>query len=261
MDSSTWFGYIDLGDMLLNYILDEELRPYGGVDVSELFNVDSSSSKAIIERWERNLMGLCSSLFTCTHTFGWGDDVICGDHLYPSNTMGWEKVILNIPGYKGYDPTKSWVYCFNGVIRHMDSFFTTYIDDIRTGSHSKKSCRYESLQVDAGVNYLVHKDASRKQRVPAKRPVYWAGMVCFSDEAYGVYVTFSQEKWYKVNHLVEGFYNNVVIGGKYIFERKELENSVGFLVHLSRTFPALFPYFKGIYLTMEYWQIRRSSYG
>ena len=35
-DADTWFGDIDLGEMFLNYWLDEELRPYAGVDVSAL---------------------------------------------------------------------------------------------------------------------------------------------------------------------------------------------------------------------------------
>ena len=35
-DDDTWFGDIDLGKMFLNYWLDEELRPYAGVDVSLL---------------------------------------------------------------------------------------------------------------------------------------------------------------------------------------------------------------------------------
>ena len=42
--------------MLLNYILDEELRPYSGVDISGILDIDSRSSKAIIELWVRTLM-------------------------------------------------------------------------------------------------------------------------------------------------------------------------------------------------------------
>ena len=69
MDSSTWIGDIGILEMILNYMLGDELRPYTGVDVSGLFDVDSSSSKATIERWERTLMGLHSYPFMCTHKF------------------------------------------------------------------------------------------------------------------------------------------------------------------------------------------------
>ena len=85
-------------------------------------------------------MGQHSSPFKCTQTFGWSEDVICGYHLDPDNTLGWYKLVLNLPGDWGYYPTKPWVYRFNSVATQMASFFTTYIDDIRTGSHSNNSC-------------------------------------------------------------------------------------------------------------------------
>ena len=36
MDSSTWIGDIGILEMILNYMLGDELRPYTGVDVSGL---------------------------------------------------------------------------------------------------------------------------------------------------------------------------------------------------------------------------------
>ena len=118
--------------MFLNFILDEELRPYTGVDVSGLFDVDSSCRKAIIKKWERTMMGLRSYPFTCTQKFVWSEDVISWDHLDPENILGWNNVVLNIPGDKGYGHTKPQIYHFNSVTGHMDSSFTTYIDNIRT---------------------------------------------------------------------------------------------------------------------------------
>ena len=44
--------------------------------------------------------------------------------------------------------------------------------------------------------------------------------MCFSDESYGVFVTCSQEKRDKGNHLVEGLYNCVFIGGKNLLDIK-----------------------------------------
>ena len=83
--------------MFLNYILDEELRPYDGVDVSVIFDIDYSYINAIIELWVRNLMGLCLFLFKFTQTFVWREDVFFGYHLYTFNTMGWDKLVSNIP--------------------------------------------------------------------------------------------------------------------------------------------------------------------
>ena len=46
--ADTWFGDIDLGEMFLNFQLDEKILPWVGVDVSELEGLPPQS---IIERW------------------------------------------------------------------------------------------------------------------------------------------------------------------------------------------------------------------
>ena len=50
--SSTWFGDVDLDEMLLNYPLDELIRPHAGVDVSnvDLDELELKGVKRIIER-------------------------------------------------------------------------------------------------------------------------------------------------------------------------------------------------------------------
>ena len=71
----------------------------------------------------------------------------------------------------------------------------------------------------------------------------------------------SQEKWDKGKNIVEQLYKRVVVNNETWLDRKDLEKDVGFLVHLSRTFPAFFAYFKGIYHTMESWHCGRDSIG
>ena len=68
-DLRTWFSDIDLREMFLNYFLDEDLREYAGVDVTEI-------GGAKWERWEQILIGFRPSPYVCTQTFGWGEDVI-----------------------------------------------------------------------------------------------------------------------------------------------------------------------------------------
>jgi hypothetical protein len=90
--SSSWFGDIDLGEMFLNYPLDENIRPYAGVDVT---NVDSDSGtasdiKRIIERWARCLMGFKPSPFVATQIFGWGEEIIAGDVSDLDNPFYWD---------------------------------------------------------------------------------------------------------------------------------------------------------------------------
>ena len=256
--SETWFGDIDLGEMFLNFQLDEKILPWVGVDVSELHGLPPQS---IVARWERTLMGLRPSPHICTQTFSWAEDVIRGDRLDPANPLSWDTVILNLPGDKFYDPERPWVYRFNSVTKQMANFFGTYIDDIRTGGPSEEDCHATSHRVASVINYLGMQDAARKRRAGSPRPGAWAGAICFAVLGWGLYVSCSQEKWDKGKGIVETLYQQVVVEHAVWLDRKSLEKDVGFLVHLSRTFPAFFAYFKGIYHTMESWRCGRDSDG
>ncbi len=261
-DSNTFYGDIDLGEMFLNYALDEAIRPYAGVDVSALEpDKIRSGVKAVLERWERTLMGLRPSPYVCTQTFSWGEEIIRGNRLDPNNPLRWDKVILNLPGDLNYDPTKPRVYKWNSLTGTIAGSFGTYIDDIRTQHQSESLCRSVTRKVAGGVGYLGQQDAPRKRRPPKQRPGAWAGAMCFSVKDEGLYVTCSQEKWDKGKNLVEDLFRKVVIEKNKELDRSLLEKHVGFLVHLSRTFPAIFPYLKGIYLTMESWRLGRDAEG
>ena len=56
-------------------------------------------------------------------------------------------------------------------------------------------------------------------------------------------------KWNKVVVVAEEEIEAVSFG--------ELERDVGFLVHISCTYPAEFPYLKGFYYTMNSWRLDR----
>jgi hypothetical protein len=55
VDIGTYMTNCDISEMFLNFMLDENLRKYAGVDLTELF-LDESSGKTFWERWERLLM-------------------------------------------------------------------------------------------------------------------------------------------------------------------------------------------------------------
>ena len=254
-DHQTWFGDIDLGEMFLNYFLDEDLRSYAGVDVRE---VNGSSA---YERWERCLMGVKSSPHGCTRTFAWSEDIINGNRHDPLNPLRWDKVILNLPGDPSYSPERPWVYRWDSINQCLASFFGSYMDDIRTGANTERMCRATSRRVAAGVNYLGQQDAPRKRRAPSQTPGAWAGAMCLSKRESGLYVTCSQEKWERGKALIGNWHEKVVSQDNNQLDFVELEKGVGFLVHLSGTFPAIFPYFKGLYNTMNSWRIGRNPDG
>jgi len=104
-DADTWMGDLDLGEMFLNFWLDEQLRPYAGVDVTSLGRreLDENGDEVFVhrglirriwERWERTCMGLKSSPYVCTQTFGWCEDTIRGNRREANNPLRWDEVVL-----------------------------------------------------------------------------------------------------------------------------------------------------------------------
>jgi hypothetical protein len=260
--SDTWFGDIDLGEMFLNYPLDERVRPYAGVDVT-FVDEDLSNRKAkrILERWTRCLMGFKPSPYVTTQTFAWSEEVILGNHLDENNPFFWNKIIHNFPGTKGYDPAMPWIYKWNGLSKEMAAFFGTYIDDIRAGGASELSCKRALHRIASVINYLGQQDAPRKRGQPTQTPRAWAGAKCASISNEGLYVLSMESKWNKAKEIVNSLYNHVVVQGDRLVDFKELQSNVGFLCHISRTYPMIFPYLKGFYNTLNNWRWDRDKDG
>ena len=103
-----------------------------GVDVTGLADLLRDSPledhKRLLMRWEQSLMGLKSSPYNCTPAFGWSEDFIRGDRMDPSNPFMWDKVVMNLPGQSGYNPSLPWVFRFDSINQKVAAFLCTYVD-------------------------------------------------------------------------------------------------------------------------------------
>ncbi len=61
--------------------------------------------------------------------------------------------------------------------------------------------------------------------------------------------------------MVNKWFEQVVVEKRTELSFKEMEKDVGFLIHLSRAYPSLFPYLRGFYNTMNGWRNRRDNDG
>lgn len=260
-DSFTWYGDIDLGEMFLNYPLDPRIRPYAGVETYRPSRMEKRENlKRIFHRWNRCAMGMMCSPYNATQSFSVSAEVITGDTKDTSSPLGWDRVVLNMPGTQGYNPCMPWCYRWNSSRGELPGFFATYVDDIRTGGQSEDQCYEVSRRVASRANYLGQQDAPRKRRKPSKHPGAWCGAIVVNRGEEGLYVTCSQEKWNKGRAHVESLLGELE-GGAEDLDRKDLERKRGFLIHLARTFTYMNPYLKGFHLTMESFRPGRDEMG
>ena len=71
----------------------------------------------------------------------------------------------------------------------------------------------------------------------------------------------TQEKWDKTKDIV-GQWSTILSSdphGK--LDHSSLERDVGFLCHMSRTYPAMFPYLKGFYNMLNSWRLGQDREG
>ena len=260
-DSFTWYGDIDLGEMFLNYPLDPRIRPYAGVETYRPKRLEKREKiKRIFHRWNRCAMGMMCSPYNATQSFSVSAEFITGDTKDLDSPLGWDKVVLNMPGTSEYNPCMPWCYRWNSERQEMPGFFATYVDDIRTGGHSEDQCYQVSRRVAARTNYLGQQDAPRKRRKPSKHPGAWCGAIVVNKGEEGLYVTCSQKKWDRGRSHVDTLLTELEVGGKDL-DRKDLERKRGFLIHLARTFTYMNPYLKGFHLTMESFRPGRDEMG
>jgi hypothetical protein len=123
------------------------------------------------------------------------EDVIRGCRFKEVNIFRWERILLNLPGSSGYDPSHPWVYKVRAT-GDPAAEFALYCDDNRAVGNDRKEAKQAVRRVASICNYLGVQDAARKRREASQTPGAWAGSV-ISTDGKGVYVTVSQEKWDK----------------------------------------------------------------
>lgn len=257
----TWMGDLDLGEMFLNFMIDPKIRPYCGVDLTPYLKdpisendegscSSSDATPAIWERWERCLMGLKPSPYNAIQSFLWAEEIIRGSRRDPNNIFRWDRVRLNLPGdsRRSYDPTSPWVSKWLNDEGRIGPDFFSYVDDIQTNGGSEHECWRVAHWVALMCSFLGIQDAPRKRRPPSQQPGPWAGSVIQSHgNAVGVLTTL--EKWEKTKRSLEWL--RLELGNKEGLDRKGLEERRGFLVYVSRTYPAMVTFLKGIHLSLD----------
>ena len=258
----TWYSDLDLGEMFLNYFMDSDIRPFCGVDVSRFSSDKEKQNGTHWMQWNRMFMGFRASPYYAVKSFSWGLDVVRGNYKDPSNAFAFDSIRLNLPGSSDYDPTLPWLSKMQKGEEANDVI--PYMDDGRPHGGSEKGCRSAGKQTSKITQYLGQQDASRKYRPPSQQPGPWCGAFMAAKNG-SLWVYVSDDKWRKAKAYIKSWRNKIAWCLKHstppVLDFKDLERGRGFLVYLSRTYPSIVPYLKGLHLTIDSWRPLRDEEG
>jgi hypothetical protein len=253
---------LDVGEQLLNYKLHERMRGLSGVDVREVRSRDladaawEATREGNWERWERNWMGLRDSPY---RSLQWQTRLkleVYGNRRQRANPFHWDRVVLNLPGAKGYRADLPWVMKirWDG---HLAAEVFVYVDDGRAIGPTEHLTWQAARAYGAGCSRRGVQDASRKRTTPSETPGPWAGTVTHTNRGQ-VCGMVSQEKWDKTKRLISEVAEMVK---QSCLPLSRLLQIRGFLMYVVRTYPWINPYMKGLHLTIDSWRPFRGEDG
>jgi len=133
-----------------------------------------------------------------------------------------------------------------------------YMDDFSTTGPSQEECWQGAEQVGSRLSWFGFQNASKKRTEASQLQGPWAGTILHTDGV-DVMALVDQKKWEKTQNWV-AWLQSYTEEGKPL-PHKELERCRGFLIYVSRTYKAMIPYLRGLYLTLESWRDWRNEDG
>ena len=204
-------------------------------------------------------MGFKPSPYIACRSYLWAEEIIRSNPEDQSLPFHWKELHLNLPGSDQYDPAKPWV-CKRTSSGEIAADVLSYVDDLRISAWSEEACWAATRRTASYCQFLGMQDAPRKRRFPSKTPGAWAGAIVETSDTTGIKVSISQEKWDKTrSYLLELL--AALSDRNVLLNHKRLMSIRGFLVYVSRTYPAMVPYLKGLHLTIENWRTGRDAEG
>ena len=266
LNENSWMTDRDVGDMFLNFQLDEAVKPFTGVDLTSIYEPGEPVDPKWAY-WDRNLMGFAASPHNSILMALVVEEVIRGNRHdnriaadgKEMNPFQWDKIKLNMPGSTNYDPTQTWI-CKMRKDLMMACDMLTFVDDERVAGPTRELTWQASHRIAAIQAYLGIQDAARKVRPCSQTPGAWAGAVVHIFQQLGVCTLTSEEKWGKLKKLLKKWLD-LLEAGETDLAHKELLSDRGFMVYVTRTYPAMIPYLKGFHLTIEMWRGGRDAEG
>lgn len=101
LEPRTYQMDMDICDMFHNFMLHKDVRAYCGVNVTGL---ELEAAETNRNRWDRLWMGFKPSPHNAARHLAIATEFALGDPLDETNAFFWDKLILNLPCAKSFDP-------------------------------------------------------------------------------------------------------------------------------------------------------------
>ena len=262
---SSYMADRDVGDCFLNYQLHHSAVPYTGVDLNPIYEPGEMEHARTVH-FDRNGMGMKPSPYNSCRMGLVVEEVCKGNRKNTNiasdgkeeNPFQWDSIRLNLPG-PGYDPSLAWVSKLRKDGQLAADVYT-FVDDERLVAPTRELAFQASHVLASKQAYLGIIDSARKVRPPSKTPGAWAGSVIHVVDGLGVCLLVSEEKWLKLKSIIDKWIN-LLQSGETLLSHSDLLSDRGFLVYVTRTYPPMMPYLKGLHLAIEMWRGGRDSEG
>ena len=141
--------------------------------------------------WNCLLMGMCPSPNMSTRHLLRIHCYLLGGRKDESNPFHWDKVIENLPGMKGYNPTLPWV-CKAHLDGKIGAELFIYIDDLCITCSTEDELWQACMQVASCLNHLGLQHAAQKLRALSQTPGAWTGTTINTDMGVELLISLEQ---------------------------------------------------------------------
>ena len=169
---------------------------------------------------------------------------------------------MNLPGSEDYNPSLPRVFKWNATENAIAGDCKFFCDDFRLIGPTREITKAATHRLETTMSYLGIQDATRKRRAITQTPGEWTGSIVLSVKGVGVFVTVSKKKWDRARNIIIKWATIIDEAEELpMLNYSELESDIGFLIHLSMSYPMIKPFLRGFYLSLNSWRDGRDRDG
>ena len=94
-------------------------------------------------------------------------EIAKGDHLDPTNSYHWSKVVLNLHSSQDFEPSMLWVYKLNMFVNKIAGDYVTFLDGIIFLGYSVEIFLQHGRKCSSNIQFLGVQVVTEKKKIPS----------------------------------------------------------------------------------------------